>query len=51
MAALTTPPLDGRAHKTQTAFRLEYAAGVTIKAAPARVWALMTNAADFPRWN
>ncbi len=47
----TNPPLDGRAHKTQTAFRLEYAAGVTIKAAPARVWALMTNAADFARWN
>jgi len=47
----TNPPPDGKAHKTQTAFKLTYAAGTTIKAPPARVWALMTNAADFTRWN
>jgi hypothetical protein len=44
-------PLDGQAQKTKTAFRLTYSAGVTVKAKPARVWALMTNAGDFPRWN
>jgi hypothetical protein len=43
--------VDNRAQKTKTAFRLEYSAGTNIKAKPERVWALMTNAADFPRWN
>jgi hypothetical protein len=43
--------VNNRAQKTQTAFRLVYSAGTNIKAKPERVWALMTNAADFPRWN
>ena len=43
--------IDGRANKTKSAFRMEYSAGMNIKAKPDRVWALMTNAADFPRWN
>jgi hypothetical protein len=43
--------MNGQAQKTKTTFRLFYAAGINIKAAPARVWSLMTNAADFPRWN
>ncbi len=42
---------SGRAGKTQSAFRLEYSAGINIQARASRVWALMTNAADFPRWN
>ena len=49
--ATETIPLDGRAHKTQSAFRLEYAAGTVIKAPVARVWARMTDAAGFPGWN
>jgi hypothetical protein len=44
-------PFNGRAQKTKTSFRLLYSAGINIKAKPARVWALMTNAGDFPRWN
>jgi hypothetical protein len=43
--------INGRAHKTKSAFRMEYSAGINIKAGPERVWELMTNAADFPRWN
>ena len=43
--------INGRASKTKSAFRMEYSAGINIKAKPDRVWALMTNAADFPRWN
>ena len=43
--------VNSGAQKTKTAFRLLYSAGANIKAKPERVWALMTNAADFPRWN
>ncbi len=43
--------INGRASKTKTAFRMEYSAGINIKAKSDQVWALMTNAADFPRWN
>ena len=42
---------NGRASKTKSAFRMEYAAGVDINASVNRVWALMTDAAGFPRWN
>ncbi len=45
------PPMNGRAQKVKSAFRMVYSAGVTIKAPVARVWALMTNAGDFARWN
>jgi hypothetical protein len=43
--------MNGRANKVKTTFSLEYSAGVNIKAKPDRVWNLMTNAGDFPRWN
>ena len=43
--------ITGKASKTKSAFRMEYSAGVNIKAKADWVWALMTNAADFPRWN
>lgn len=43
--------INGRANKTKSTFRMEYSAGVNVKAKPEQVWALMTNAADFPRWN
>lgn len=43
--------MNGRANKVKTAFRLEYSAGINIKTRSDRVWALMTNAGDFPRWN
>ena len=43
--------INGRAHKTKSAFRMECSAGINVKAGTERVWELMTNAADFPRWN
>jgi len=43
--------INGKASKTKSAFRMEYSAGINIKAKADKVWALMTNAADFPRWN
>lgn len=48
---MSNPSLDGRPQRTQTTFRLEYAVGLTIQASPKRLWALLTNAGDFPRWN
>jgi hypothetical protein len=30
---------------------MECAVAINIKATPQRVWSLLTNAADFPRWN
>lgn len=36
---------------TKSTFRMEYAITTNIQAQPGRVWALMTNAKDFPRWN
>ena len=45
------PPLTGKAQKTKSAFNLTYSAGVTLQAPVARVWAVMTDAAGFPRWN
>jgi hypothetical protein len=41
----------GRAVKSTSAFRMECAVAVRIDATPRRVWSLLTNAADFPRWN
>jgi len=43
--------INGRANKMKSAFRMEYSAGINIKAKTDKVWALMTNASDFPRWN
>lgn len=42
---------DGRATKTETTFRMECAVQTRIDAPASAVWALLTNAADFPRWN
>lgn len=41
----------GRAQKTRTTFRLECAVAARIDAPPAKVWALLTNAAGFSKWN
>jgi hypothetical protein len=43
--------INGRANKTKSAFRMEYSIGINIMARPEQIWAIMTNAADFPRWN
>ncbi len=36
---------------TKQTFRMEYAISGDIRVTPERIWALLTNAADFPRWN
>lgn len=37
--------------QTSRMFRLECSAAIDIRATPQRIWSLLTNAADFPRWN
>jgi uncharacterized protein YndB with AHSA1/START domain len=39
------------AKKSASTFRMECSVSITINAPAARVWSLLTNAADFPRWN
>lgn len=46
-----TISVTGRATKSKSAFRMEYTVGANIKAASERIWRLLTNAKDFPRWN
>lgn len=42
---------NGKATHQKTTFRMEYAVAINVKATPQRIWAMLTNAADFPRWN
>lgn len=42
---------DGKATTTKKTFSRETSVSTTIFADPAIVWALLTHAADFPRWN
>lgn len=42
---------DSRAVKTASAFRMECAIATTIAAPAERVWALLTDAGQFPSWN
>jgi hypothetical protein len=44
---VTTP----RALKTSSTFHMECSVRCAIRAAPEHVWALLTNAATFPKWN
>jgi hypothetical protein len=39
------------ATKTSSTFRMDCAVSIDIEAAPEKIWALLTNAVDFPRWN
>ena len=43
--------INGRASKSKSTFRLECAVGINIKASASRIWSILTNAQDFPRWN
>ncbi len=43
--------IKATATKTSGAFRMDCAIQTTIQANPARIWALLTDAAGFPRWN
>jgi uncharacterized protein YndB with AHSA1/START domain len=40
-----------RATKTASVFRMACGIETTIRASPDRIWALLTDAAGFPRWN
>lgn len=42
---------NGKASRVRTTFRLEYSVTTNVAAPPERIWALLTNASDFPRWN
>ncbi len=42
---------NGKASTVKTTFHRETSVSIEIKADPAIVWALLTNAADYPRWN
>ena len=44
-------PANGYASKTKTTFRMEDAVAINIQATPKDIWAFLTNAEDFPRWN
>ncbi|MEO7729607.1 MAG: SRPBCC domain-containing protein [Kofleriaceae bacterium] len=40
-----------KATQTHTTFRMECATSIDVRATPARIWSLLTNAADVPRWS
>lgn len=42
---------DAKITQSQTAFSLACSVEVNIRASADRIWALLTNAQDFPRWN
>ena len=42
---------NGKASHSKSTFRMEYAISINVQAKPSRIWAMLTNAQDFPRWN
>ena len=51
MAATTAMAQNGKAKTEKKSFSRETSVTINIQADPAIVWKLLTNAADFPRWN
>ena len=51
MATATTFAQTTNAVTTKTTFHLETTVSTVIKADPSIIWALLTNASDYPRWN
>jgi uncharacterized protein YndB with AHSA1/START domain len=51
MTNLQTSPEAGKAFTSKTMFGRETTVSVNIEADPSIVWALLTQASDFPRWN
>ncbi len=52
MTAAANPiPQNGKATTVKKTFSRETSVSIAIKADPAIVWALLTHAADYPRWN
>ncbi|MBK8850267.1 MAG: SRPBCC domain-containing protein [Saprospiraceae bacterium] len=48
---MTTIPSSGKAVTTKKLFSRETAVSIDIQADKSIIWALLTNASDFPRWN
>ena len=46
-----TVNIDGRATSSKQGFQMDCSVGINIKASPEKVLGILTNAADFPRWN
>ena len=51
MTATMSKPENGKASTVKKTFSRETTVSTTINADPAIVWALLTNASDYPRWN
>jgi uncharacterized protein YndB with AHSA1/START domain len=51
MSTITTSAQIGKATTVKTTFHRETSVSIEIKADPGIVWALLTKAADYPRWN
>ena len=50
--SVTNPKVkEGKARTSKSAFSRETAVRIDIQADPGIVWALLTNGADYPRWN
>lgn len=43
--------MNGKAQTVKTTFSRETSVSIDIKSTPNVIWSLLTNAADFPRWN
>lgn len=48
---MTTVSTNGKAVTTKKTFSRETAVSIDIQADKSIIWALLTNASDFPRWN
>jgi hypothetical protein len=42
---------DGRAVKERQTFRMQCGVSISINAKADKIWALLTNSAEYPRWN
>lgn len=51
MTQLTATAQGSKAVTTRTTFHRETSVSATIRAEEAIIWALLTNAGDYPRWN
>ncbi len=51
MTTLSTTAQQTGASTVKTTFSRETSVSISIQADPSIIWALLTNASDFPRWN
>ena len=51
MTTVATIANNGKASTVRSTFSRETFVSIDIKADPAIIWALLTNASDYPRWN